>query len=245
MHVDIITIFPSMFDSVLSSSILKRAIEKGKLEVKVHNLRDYAEDKHNTTDDAPYGGGAGMVMKVEPIAKCLKDVEKKKKGFKILLTPAGKKFDQALAKKLAKKKNLIFVCGHYEGFDERVRDYIDEEISIGDYVLTGGEIPAMLIVDAVMRLLPGVLGNDESAKNESFMEGLLDYPHYTRPADYKGKKVPEVLLSGNHEKIAKWRSEEAFKLTKEKRPDLLAKASKLTRVQDNKMTRLESNKKTR
>ena len=200
MHVDIITIFPSMFDSVLSSSILKRAIEKGKLEVKVHNLRDYAEDKHNTTDDAPYGGGAGMVMKVEPIAKCLKDVEKKKKGFKILLTPAGKKFDQALAKKLAKKKNLIFVCGHYEGFDERVRDYIDEEISIGDYVLTGGEIPAMLIVDAVMRL----------------------------PADYKGKKVPEVLLSGNHEKIAKWRSEEALKLTKEKRPDLLAKERKST-----------------
>jgi tRNA (guanine37-N1)-methyltransferase len=221
MHVDIITIFPSMFDSVLNSSILKRAVKKGKLRVTVNNLRDYAEEKHNTTDDAPYGGGAGMVMKVEPIAKCLKSIEKKKKGFKILLTPAGKKFDQKMAIKLAKKKNLILVCGHYEGFDERVKDYIDEEVSIGDFVLTGGEVPALVIIDAVARLLPGVLGNKESAKNESFMADILDYPHYTRPADYKGKKVPEVLLSGNHKAIAKWRSEEALKLTKEKRPDLL------------------------
>ncbi|MCX5776848.1 MAG: tRNA (guanosine(37)-N1)-methyltransferase TrmD [Candidatus Firestonebacteria bacterium] len=221
MHVDIITIFPSMFDSVLNSSILKRAVKKGKLRVTVNNLRDYAEDKHNTTDDAPYGGGAGMVMKVEPIAKCLKSIEKKKKGFKILLTPAGKKFDQKMAIKLAKKKNLILVCGHYEGFDERVKDYIDEEVSIGDFVLTGGEVPALVVIDAVVRLLPGVLGNKESAKNESFMADFLDYPHYTRPADYKGKKVPEVLLSGNHKAIAKWRSEEALKLTKEKRPDLL------------------------
>lgn len=221
MHVDIITIFPSMFDSVLNSSILKRAVKKGKLRVTVNNLRDYAEDKHNTTDDAPYGGGAGMVMKVEPIVKCLKSIEKKKKGFKILLTPAGKKFDQKMAIKLAKKKNLILVCGHYEGFDERVKDYIDEEVSIGDFVLTGGEVPALVVIDAVVRLLPGVLGNKESAKNESFMADFLDYPHYTRPADYKGKKVPEVLLSGNHKAIAKWRSEEALKLTKEKRPDLL------------------------
>jgi tRNA (guanine37-N1)-methyltransferase len=210
-----------MFDSVLNSSILKRAVKKGKLRVTVNNLRDYAEEKHNTTDDAPYGGGAGMVMKVEPIAKCLKSIEKKKKGFKILLTPAGKKFDQKMAIKLAKKKNLILVCGHYEGFDERVKDYIDEEVSIGDFVLTGGEVPALVIIDAVARLLPGVLGNKESAKNESFMADILDYPHYTRPADYKGKKVPEVLLSGNHKAIAKWRSEEALKLTKEKRPDLL------------------------
>ena len=226
MHVDVITIFPRMFDSVLGSSILKRAVEKGKLSVKVHNLRDYAEGRHQNTDDTPYGGGAGMVMKVEPIVKCLKAVEKKKKGFKILLTPAGKTFDQAMAKKLAKKKNIILVCGHYEGFDRRVADYVDEEVSIGDYVLTGGEIPAMAIVDAVTRLLPGVLGNAESIKNESFMENLLDYPHYTRPAVFKGKKVPEVLLSGNHALIEAWRKEEALKLTKKIRPDLLKSTAK-------------------
>ncbi len=226
MQFDIVTIFPGMFASVLDSSILKRAAEKGKLLVKIHNLRDYAEGRHQNTDDTPYGGGAGMVMKVEPIVKCLKAVEKKKKGFKILLTPAGKTFDQAMAKKLAKKKNIILVCGHYEGFDRRVADYVDEEVSIGDYVLTGGEIPAMAIVDAVTRLLPGVLGNAESIKNESFMENLLDYPHYTRPAVFKGKKVPEVLLSGNHALIEAWRKEEALKLTKKIRPDLLKSTAK-------------------
>jgi len=230
MHVDVITIFPRMFDSVLGSSILKRAVEKGKLSVKVHNLRDYAEGRHQNTDDTPYGGGAGMVMKVEPIVKCLKAVEKKKKGYKILLTPAGKTFDQKTAKKLSGKKNIILVCGHYEGFDRRVEDYIDEEISIGDYVLTGGEIPAMLIIDAVSRLLPGVLGNAESIKYESFMEELLDYPHYTRPADFKGKKVPAVLLSGNHAAIAAWRKEEALKLTKKNRPDLLVRTEKKART---------------
>jgi tRNA (guanine37-N1)-methyltransferase len=227
MQIDILTLFPGMFSGVFGESIIKRAQAAKKLRLNIHNIRDWSKDKHRKVDDKPYGGGCGMVMTCQPIFDA---VEELKKGFRgqglgssvILLTPQGKQFNQKLAQKLSKNKHLIFICGHYEGIDERVRQHvIDEEVSIGDYVLTGGEIPAMVLVDAIIRLIPGVLGHKDSNKYESFSSGLLEYPQYTRPAVYKRLKVPEVLLSGNHKKIELWRKEQAGKITCKKRPDLL------------------------
>ena len=228
MLIDVLTLFPGMFDCVVNESILKRGQKKGLVRIKVHNLRDWTFDSHRSADDKPFGGGPGMVMKVEPIYLALKELNalggsKAKRPRVVLLTPQGKKLEQALVKKLAKEDHLVLICGHYEGIDERVRGFADDEISIGDYVLTCGEIPALVVIDSVVRLIPGVLGDDESLKSESFEKGLLEYPQYTRPADFKGMKAPEVLLSGDHKKIEKWREEEAVKRTRQRRPDLIKK----------------------
>lgn len=230
MRIDVLTIFPEMFHSPLNTSILKRAIEKGILEVELTNFRDYATDKHRRVDDYPFGGGAGMVMKPEPIVRAWSAVRKKAKdgiySRTILLSPQGKLFNQQLAWELSKEEHLILICGHYEGVDERVHNLIPiEEISIGDYILTGGELGALIIIDAVARLLPGVLGDESSAKEETFTDGLLEYPQYTRPREFLGHQVPEILLSGNHAKIREWRRLQSIIRTKERRPDLLEKAS--------------------
>lgn len=223
---DILTLFPEMFESPFDSSLLKKAREKGLIEIAVHDIRNYAEGRHRMTDDYPYGGGSGMVMKVEPIARALDDAVQDREAAKIiLLTPRGKVFDQTMAGELSAASRIVLICGRYEGVDERVRDHLaDDEISVGDYVLTGGELPAMIIVDAVSRLVPGVLGNCESAATESFSAGLLEYPQYTRPADFRGWKVPEVLLSGNHRVIDAWRRRESLRKTASQRPDLLNRA---------------------
>ena len=224
---DIITIFPSIIHAYLGESILKRAVQKGLLDVRVHDLRDYTRDKHRSVDDSPYGGGAGMVMKIEPMYNALKSIGADGEDRrKILLSPQGGRYNQALAEEFSReKRRLLLICGRYEGIDERVREtLIDEEISIGDYVMTGGELASLVIIDSVIRLCPGVLGDDESAKEESFSWGILDYPHYTRPPEFMGHAVPDMLLSGNHAKIAEWRRREALKLTMEKRPDLLKAA---------------------
>lgn len=208
---NILTIFPKIFDSYFSESIIKRAQQKKRISIKIHDIRKFTTDKHKSVDDRPYGGGPGMVMKVEPIFKCLKSI-KKTKGTKIfLLSAKGKTFNQKKATQLSRLKQVILICGHYEGVDERITKYIDGEISIGNYVLTGGEIPAMVVVDAVTRLIPGVLGDKMSTKDESFSvsENYLEHPHYTRPENFKGQKVPKVLLSGNHQKIANWRVKKA------------------------------------
>lgn len=207
MQFDILTIFPTIFDSYFNESIIKRARNKKVISIKVHDFRKFASDKHSSVDDRPYGGGPGMVLKVEPIYKCLKSIQKKKNSRTILLTPKGKTFNQKRAQSLTKYDQIILIAGHYEGFDERIRKYVDEEISIGDYVLTGGEVPAMTVVDAVARLLPGALGDDASPKDETFSKNAnyIEYPHYTRPENFKNKKVPKVLLSGDHKKIADWR----------------------------------------
>ncbi len=228
---DILTIFPGMFAGPFSETILKRAQEKGLVTIDVHNIRDYATDKHKTTDDYPFGGGAGMVMKPEPIFAAVEDVLQKarEQGIErsevILLTPAGRLFKDSVAQELATREHLVLICGRYEGVDERVREHlVTDEISIGDYVLSGGEIPAMVLVDAISRLVPGVLGAAESAVEESFSHGLLEYPQYTRPADYRDWKVPDVLLSGNHAAIARWRHEQSLLRTLKNRPDLLKEA---------------------
>ena len=227
MKYDIITIFPEIFHAYLSESILKRALQKGLIEVKVHNLRDYTKDKHRTVDDSPYGGGAGMVMKPEPFFTTVEtlypDVTKRRV---IMLSPAGKKFDQDKAMELSKeRRRILFLCGRYEAIDERVKKaLVDDEVSIGDYILTGGELPALVIIDAVTRLIPGVLGDEHSAETESFSWGILDYPHYTRPPVFRDLVVPEVLLSGNHKDILRWRRKEALRRTLERRPDLLEKS---------------------
>jgi len=225
MRIDIITIFPKMFAPVLDESIIKRAQRKGKVKIYIHDLRDYSLDKHRKIDDHPFGGGAGMVMRPEPIFRAVEDIKlkpKSKKAKVILLCPQGERLNQKLGQELAKYKHLILICGHYEGIDERIRKHLaNKEISIGDYVLTGGELPAMVLVDCLVRLLPGVLGDKNSLKFESFEGNLLEYPQYTRPATFKGKTVPAVLLSGNHKKIEEWRKQQAIKITKSKRPDLL------------------------
>lgn len=228
MFIDVLTLFPKMFENVLGESMLKRAQSKGLAQIEVHDLRDWTSDTHRSADDKPFGGGAGMVMKIEPVFRALKDLNKRAKGKGrrvrgkiILMTPQGKPLDQDLAKRLTKEKRLVLICGHYEGVDERVRRLADEEISIGDYVLTCGELPAMVLIDSVVRLIPGVLGDDESIKFESFEDGMLEYPQYTRPAEFEGMKVPQVLLSGDHKKIEEWRRAEAMKRTRERRPDLL------------------------
>ena len=225
MLIDIITLFPEMFAGVFGESIIKRAVEKNILEIRFTQLRDFAFDKHRQVDDSPFGGGAGMVLKPEPVYRAVRDVLKKSdENFsrKIIITdPGGKVFTQAKAKEFAALDQIIFVCGHYEGFDARIYDLADELISIGDYVLTGGELPAMVIVDAVARMLPNVLGSAESATTDSFFDGLLGFPQYTRPREFEGKIVPEVLLSGNHAQIKKWREEQALNLTRTRRPDLI------------------------
>jgi tRNA (guanine37-N1)-methyltransferase len=224
---DILTVFPEMFVSPLDCSLLKKARESHLIDVRVHDIRLYAQDRHRMTDDAPYGGGGGMVMKVEPIDRALRDIRAgEKDGMTVLLTPQGEPFNQRTAEELAKLPRLVLICGHYEGVDERVRVHLaDREISIGDYVLTGGELPAMVVVDAVARLIPGVLGNADSASRDSHATGLLEHPHYSRPAEYRDWRVPDVLLSGNHREIDRWRRKESLRRTQLRRPDLLAKAN--------------------
>jgi len=224
MMIDIVTIFPEMFQNVFDSGIIRRARQGKLLEVKLVDLRDFTSDRHRTVDDRPFGGGEGMVMKPEPIFEAVEQLKSKVSGESrvILLTPRGRLFDQGKAKELAACDHLVVICGRYEGVDQRIADnLVDEEISFGDYVVSGGEIVAMLLVDAVSRLIPGAVGNASSVLEDSFMNGLLDYPQYTRPADYKGWKVPEVLLSGDHSRIGQWREQQARDLTRSRRPDLL------------------------
>ncbi len=221
MRIDILTLFPNMFKGVFEESIIKRAIDLNKVEINLINFREFTKDAHNKVDDTPYGGGAGMVLMPQPIFDCVKSLRNDSSKV-ILLTPDGDLFNQEKAYSLAKEKHLILICGHYEGFDERIRSICDMEISIGDYVLTGGEIPAMAIADSVVRLLPGVI-NEDSSNNDSFNHNLLDYPTYTKPRVYEGMEVPEVLLSGDHKKIAEYRKNESIKRTKKRRPDLLKK----------------------
>ncbi|MEK6645133.1 MAG: tRNA (guanosine(37)-N1)-methyltransferase TrmD [Candidatus Firestonebacteria bacterium] len=239
MQIDILTLFPDIFKNTLEYSIIKKACEKGIVKIKIHNIRDYTYDKHKTADDCPYGGGEGMVLKPEPIFEaisCLLTKDKmSKKQFQlklkdsdriIVLSPSGKKFTQSQALELSKKKHLMFICGHYEEVDERVRKFLaTDDVSIGDYILSGGEFACMVVIDAIVRLLPNAVGNEKSILNESFSQDLLDYPQYTRPDEYLGLKVPEVLLSGNHEKIKKWRRQEQIKKTLINRPDLLEQAN--------------------
>jgi tRNA (guanine37-N1)-methyltransferase len=223
MKIDVLSLFPEMFEGVFGSSILKKAAEKQAVQYRVTNFRDYADNKHHTVDDYPYGGGAGMVLKPQPIfdaVAALKD-EANAEPRIILLCPQGETYTQKKAEELAKEEHLLFICGHYEGYDERIRErLVTDEISIGDFVLTGGELGAMVVIDSVVRLLPGVLGNEDSPVLDSFSSGLLEHPHYTRPADFRGMKVPEALLSGNHKKIEEWRVKESLRRTWLRRPDL-------------------------
>ncbi len=220
MKIDVLTLFPEMFVGPLDFSMVKRAREAGILDLRVINLRDYTHDRHKTVDDKPFGGGPGMLLKPEPIFEAVESLANEKTRV-ILLTPIGRTFNQGIARELSKHEQLLFVCGAYEGFDERIRTLAHDELSIGDFVLTNGALPAMMIIDAVSRLLPGVLGDEQSSADESFSHGLLEYPHYTRPAEFRGMKVPDVLLSGHHAEIEKWRRAEALKRTQERRPDML------------------------
>lgn len=221
MKIDVLTLFPAMFVGPLDESIIKRARRAGLLELGIHDLRNFAHDRHRTVDDRPFGGGPGMLLKPEPIFEAVETLARPDTRV-VLLSPAGRPFSQAIARELALLPDLLLVSGHYEGFDERVRlELADDELSIGDYVLTNGALPAMVVIDAVTRLLPGALGDEQSADEESFSRGLLEYPQYTRPAEFRGLKVPEVLLSGNHAEIAKWRAEQAHLRTRERRPDLM------------------------
>jgi len=221
MKIDVLTLFPAMFAGPLDESIVKRARQAGLLDLRIHNLRDYAHDRHRTVDDRPFGGGPGMLLKPEPLFEAVEQLAGESTRV-ILLSPSGRTFNQAIAAELAQEKDLLLISGHYEGFDERVRQELaHDELSIGDYVLTNGALPVMVVVDAVTRLLPGVLGDDESSQEESFSNGLLEYPQYTRPAEFRGLKVPDVLLSGNHAEIAKWRAEQSRLRTASRRPDLL------------------------
>lgn len=229
MRIDILTLFPGMFAGPFSESILKRAQERGLAAIYLHNIRDYATDKHHVVDDYPYGGGAGMVLKPEPVYAALSAVLPQDAAHPnppvLLMTPQGERFTQALARQLSQQPRLVLLCGHYEGVDERIREHmVTREISIGDYVLTGGELPAMVVTEAVVRLLPGVMGSEHSAEEESFVGGLLEYPQYTRPPEFMGWRVPAVLLSGHHGEVAKWRRQQAILRTARRRPDLLAAA---------------------
>ncbi len=243
MRFDIFTLLPEVFAPYLASSMLQRARQRGLIDVRVHNIRDYAHDKHHTTDDVPYGGGGGMVMKPEPITEAVEAVLELQPSVHadfpvILLTPQGRVFDQSIASELSSQPRIALICGRYEGVDERIRSQIvTDEISIGDYVLTGGELPALLVVDAVSRLLPGVLGDPDGASDDSHASGLLEYPHYTRPPEFRGQSVPEVLLSGDHARIDRWRREQALLRTLQRRPDLLEKAE----LSKNDMKFLEAN----
>lgn len=226
MRIEVITIFPGMFDAVLGESIIKLARQKRIVDINIIDLRLFSKNRHRKVDDKPFGGGPGMVMSAEPFFEAVNYIRRRTKDMRLktrvmLLTPRGSTFNHDMAAKFAAYEHIVLLCGHYEGIDERVRGLVDEEVSIGDFVLTGGELPAMAVIDAVIRLLPGALGNEDSRKDESFSQGTLEYPHYTRPAEYMGKKVPEVLLSGDHEKIKKWRKKESSKVTKKRRPDLI------------------------
>ncbi|MGE5604847.1 MAG: tRNA (guanosine(37)-N1)-methyltransferase TrmD [Bacteroidota bacterium] len=224
MLLQVLTLFPEMFTGPLQSSIIKRAQDQGLVEFRIWNFREYTTDKHRTVDDVPYGGGDGMVLKPEPIVKCLQVVEEGNPPAKVvLLTPQGELFNQSIAKELAQEDHLIFICGHYEGFDERIRKWADRELSIGDYVLTGGELAAMVVSDAVVRLIPGVLGSITSAECDSFAGNVLEYPQYTRPFEFEGMTVPEILLSGHHARIEEWRRKQSLLRTAVRRPDLLKK----------------------
>jgi tRNA (guanine37-N1)-methyltransferase len=232
MKVEILTIFPKLFDSLFEFGMIKQAVNKGLLRFEVIDLRDFSSDKHKSVDDRPYGGGQGMVLKPEPVFRAVDECRSRDEtsAHIVLLTPQGFRFDQAKAKELSLKTRLIFVCGRYEGVDQRVADHLaDEELSVGDFVLSGGEFAAAVMIDAVSRLIPGVLGQGESVLDESFMEGLLDYPQYTRPEEYRGHKVPEVLLSGNHAEIRRWRDQEVWTRTRTRRPDLLESAEDRTK----------------
>ncbi len=229
MRIDVLTLFPEMFDGVFGASILGKARDKGIVSLEAINFREYSNNKHNTVDDYPYGGGGGMVLKPEPVFAAVEDLmAKKESGARprvILMCPQGESFTQKKAEELAKEEHLVLICGHYEGYDERIREYlVTDELSIGDYVLTGGEIPAMTVIDSVVRLLPGVLGNETSAVTDSYSTGLLEYPHYTRPPVFRDWAVPDVLVSGNHAKIDTWRREQSLLRTLKRRPDLLEKA---------------------
>ena len=232
MRIDMVTIFPEMFAGPFGDSIIKRAVDNGILDIHFTNFRDYAEDKHHHVDDTPFGGGSGMVIKVEPMYKAVRNVVAKTEAFSanrriLIMDPSGETFTQEKAKELAGYDQLIFICGHYEGFDARIYKLADEALSIGDFILTGGELPAMVIMDAVSRMLPGVLGAPDSASTDSFYDGVLEFPQYTRPRSFEGMKVPEVLLSGDHKKIRQWRREQSLLITQKYRPDLLVNA-KLT-----------------
>jgi tRNA (guanine37-N1)-methyltransferase len=221
VKIDVLTLFPAMFAGPLDESIIKRARQAGLLDLQLHQLRDWTHDRHKTVDDRPFGGGPGMLLKPEPIFAAVECLQRDKTRV-VLMSPSGRKFTQAIARELAQQEHLLIVTGHYEGFDERIREALaDDELSIGDYVLTNGALPAMVVIDTVTRLLPGVLGDDASATEESFSHGLLEYPQWTRPAEFRGMKVPDVLVSGNHAEIAKWRAEQARQRTQEQRPDLL------------------------
>jgi len=225
MRFDILTLFPGMFAGPFDESIIKRGREKQLIDIALHNIRDFATDRHQVTDDAPYGGGAGMVMKVEPLAACIESVKARHPSSLVVMTsPQGRPFSHAVAEELSRREGLIIICGRYEGVDERIRQlYVEDDISLGDFVLSGGEIAAMAILDAVTRLIPGVLGSSDSAESDSFCDGLLEYPQYTRPPEFKGLTVPAMLLSGNHELIRKWRRRESLRKTRELRPDLLTR----------------------
>jgi tRNA (guanine37-N1)-methyltransferase len=225
VRIDVLTLFPEMFEGIFDLGIMKRAIEQKLVSIGVHNIRDYTHDKHHTADDYPYGGGAGMVLKPEPIFEAVEAIDKKEGTPIILLSPQGRLFTQKVAKELAGYSQLVLICGHYEGVDERVQEHLaSDEISIGDYVLSGGELAAMVVMESVFRLVPGVLGSEESPLDDSHVGGLLEYPQYTRPPEYRGWPVPEILLSGNHAQIKSWRREQAIRRTLEKRPELLSKA---------------------
>jgi tRNA (guanine37-N1)-methyltransferase len=227
MRIDILTLFPPLFEAPFSFGIFKRAVDNGVVTLNLVDIRDFTHDKHHTADDYPYGGGAGMVLKPEPIFEAVESIRTgtEEAPRVVLLTPQGRLFSQELAAELARESHLVFICGHYEGVDERVREHLaTDEISIGDYVLTGGELPAMIAIDAVVRLLPGVLGSEDSHREDSHTSGLLEYPQYTRPADFRGWQVPEVLVSGDHARIARWRREQIIRRTLERRPDLLNRA---------------------
>lgn len=224
MNINILTLFPEEFEGIINSSIIKRAIEAGAVKINIIDYREFSNKKNKRVDDYSYGGGAGMIIELQPIVAALRSIENYENIHKVITLPSGKVFNQRKAFELSKLEDLIIVCGHYEGIDSRITDYVDERISIGDYILTGGEIPAMVIIDSIIRLLPNVLGNDESTMDESFQRDLLEYPQYTRPVSFEGKEVPKVLVSGNHANIAKWRKYMSLKETYENRPDLLAKA---------------------
>ena len=220
MKIEVLTLFPEMFAGPLDVSMVARARKAGLLDLQIRNLRDWTHDRHKTVDDRPFGGGPGMVLKPEPIFEAVEALADEQTHV-VMMTPTGRPFTQAVARELAARPHLLFLCGSYEGFDERIRTLVHDELSIGDYVLTNGGLPAMVVIDAVTRLIPGVLGDDESSQDESFSHGLLEYPHYTRPAEFRGMKVPEILISGNHAEIERWRREQARLRTKERRPDLL------------------------
>ncbi|MCY1569863.1 tRNA (guanosine(37)-N1)-methyltransferase TrmD [Staphylococcus pettenkoferi] len=233
MRIDYLTLFPEMFEGVLNHSILKRAQYKGMLNVNTVNFRDFAENKHNQVDDYPFGGGQGMVLKPEPIFNALESLQQTDETRVVLMCPQGEPFTQEKAQELSEAEHLVFICGHYEGYDERIREHlVTDEISIGDYVLTGGELPAMTMTDAIVRLIPGVLGNQQSHEDDSFQDGLLEFPQYTRPREYRGMTVPDVLLSGNHARIDAWRREQKLLRTYRNRPDLLDKAELTKQDQD-------------